>query len=64
MLLYFFYLLNILLFSLINLNIILEEFAANVYWALHHDPTPLSAGLRYTLSWEAATERCVHENIA
>lgn len=53
-----------LLFSLINLNIIIEEFAANVYWALHHDPTPLSSGLRYTLSWEAATERWVHENIA
>ena len=41
-----------------------EEFAANVYWALHHDPTPLSSELRYTLSWEAATERFVHENIA
>lgn len=37
----------------------LEEFAANVYWALHHDPTPLSTELRYTLSWEAATERFV-----
>lgn len=34
-----------------------EEFAANVYWALHHDPKPLSPHQRYTLSWEAATER-------
>jgi len=34
-----------------------EEFTANVYWALHHDPKPLSPELRYTLSWEAATER-------
>jgi glycosyltransferase involved in cell wall biosynthesis len=24
-----------------------EEFAANVYWALHHDPKPLSAEQRY-----------------
>lgn len=37
-----------------------EEFAANVYWALHHDPQPLSVELRYTLSWEAATERYLY----
>ena len=36
-----------------------EEFAANVYWALYHDPRPLSARLRYTLSWDAATDRLV-----
>ena len=34
-----------------------EEFAANVYWALNNDPSPLSKDLRYILSWEAATER-------
>ena len=36
-----------------------EEFAANVYWALHHDPYPLSKAQRYTLTWEAATERLI-----
>lgn len=34
-----------------------EEFAANVYWALNHDPQPLTKEQRYALSWEAATER-------
>lgn len=34
-----------------------EEFAANVYWALSHDPLPLTPSLRHELSWEAATER-------
>lgn len=34
-----------------------EEFAANVQWALHHDPLPLSREQRYALTWEAATER-------
>jgi digalactosyldiacylglycerol synthase len=34
-----------------------EEFAANIIWALHHDPLPLTREQRYTLSWEAATER-------
>ena len=36
-----------------------DEFAANVYWALSNDPVPLTAELRYTLSWDAATERFV-----
>ena len=36
-----------------------EEFAANVYWALHHDPAPLTRAQRHTLSWEAATERFI-----
>lgn len=36
-----------------------EEFASNVYWALHNDPRPLTPELRYTLSWEAANERLV-----
>ena len=36
-----------------------EEFAANVYWALHHDPHPLTPSQRHTLSWEAATERLI-----
>ncbi len=34
-----------------------EEFSANLYWALHHDPSPLTPELRYVLSWDAATER-------
>eukprot|EP01039_Chlorochromonas_danica_P006576 gene6576-7266_t len=34
-----------------------EEFAANVIWALHHDPHPLTAEQRHALSWEAATDR-------
>lgn len=34
-----------------------EEFAANVQWALHHDPLPLTREQRYALTWEAATER-------
>lgn len=33
------------------------EFAANIYWALDHDPSPLTDDQRYVLSWEAATER-------
>jgi len=36
-----------------------EEFAANVYWALTHDPHPLTTQQRYTLSWEAANERLI-----
>ena len=28
-----------------------------MYWALHHDPAPLSRPLRHILTWEAATER-------
>eukprot|EP01038_Epipyxis_sp_PR26KG_P007135 gene7135-9735_t len=36
-----------------------EELAANVYWALYHDPHVLTAEERYTLSWEAATERFI-----
>jgi len=36
-----------------------EEFAANVIWALSNDPTPLTPEQRYTLSWEAATERLI-----
>lgn len=36
-----------------------EEFAANVYWALNNNPQPLSPEQRYTLSWEAATERFI-----
>jgi digalactosyldiacylglycerol synthase len=35
------------------------EFIANIYWALHHDPAPLTAEQRYALSWEAATERFI-----
>jgi hypothetical protein len=30
-----------------------------VYWALHHDPAPLTREQRHTLSWEAATERFI-----
>lgn len=41
----------------------LEEFAANVYWALHNDPLPLSKDLRYILSWEAATDRLIDTTI-
>lgn len=37
----------------------LEQFAANVYWALYNDPSPLSNDQRYLLSWEAATERLI-----
>ena len=36
-----------------------EEFAANIYWALHNDPRPLSESLRYSLTWEAATDRFI-----
>ncbi len=34
-----------------------EEFAVNVFWALTHDPLPLTKEQRHTLTWEAATER-------
>jgi hypothetical protein len=40
-----------------------EEFAANVYWALHHDPLPLTANQRYALTWEAATERFLQASL-
>lgn len=33
------------------------EFAANLRWALSHEPEPLTAELAYQFSWEAATER-------
>ena len=36
-----------------------EEFAANVYWALNNEPAPLTRDLRYTLTWEAATDRFI-----
>ena len=36
-----------------------EEFAANVFWALHHDPPVLTPELRYQLTWEAATDRFI-----
>lgn len=36
-----------------------EEFAANVFWALSNDPLPLTKELRYTLTWEAATDRLI-----
>lgn len=35
------------------------EFAANLRWALNHDPEPLTASLAREFSWEAATERFV-----
>lgn len=34
-----------------------EEFAANIFWALSNDPRPLTSEQRYALSWEAAMER-------
>lgn len=40
-----------------------EEFAANVYWALSHDPLPLTPELRYELSWDAATERLMTSSV-
>lgn len=40
-----------------------EEFASNVYWALNHEPRMLSPELRYTLSWEAATERLMTSSL-
>lgn len=30
-----------------------------MFWALHHDPYPLTSSQRHTLSWEAATERLI-----
>lgn len=33
------------------------EFGTRMEYALAHDPEPLSDALRYTLTWEAATER-------
>mmetsp|Transcript_251 Transcript_251/g.315 ORF Transcript_251/g.315 Transcript_251/m.315 type:complete len:519 (+) Transcript_251:206-1762(+) len=36
-----------------------DEFCANVYWALSHSPEPVSPEDRYTLTWEAATERLI-----
>jgi hypothetical protein len=42
---------------------ITEEFAANIYWALNQDPSPLSEELRYTLSWDAANERCISQSL-
>lgn len=38
---------------------LVEEFAANLYWALNHDPTPLTPELRHILTWEAATDRLI-----
>lgn len=38
---------------------IIEEFAANVYWAMTHDPFPLTPEQRHSLTWEAATERLI-----
>ena len=35
------------------------EFAANLRWALTHDPEPLSPELSHEFTWEAATERFV-----
>jgi len=35
------------------------DFAANIRWALTHDPEPLSPALAREFSWEAATERFV-----
>ena len=34
-----------------------DEFVGNVYYALTHDPEPLTDAVAHTLSWEAATER-------
>jgi len=34
-----------------------EEFVGNLYYALTHEPEPMSEEYSYTLSWEAATER-------
>ena len=35
------------------------EFAANLQWALAHEPEPLSKELSYQFTWEAATDRFV-----
>jgi digalactosyldiacylglycerol synthase len=34
-----------------------EEFVANLYYAITHEPEPLSEEYAHALSWEAATER-------
>jgi digalactosyldiacylglycerol synthase len=34
-----------------------EEFVANLYYAITHEPEPLSQEYAHALSWEAATER-------
>eukprot|EP00581_Thalassiosira_minuscula_P006562 CAMPEP_0183743140 /NCGR_PEP_ID=MMETSP0737-20130205/65063_1 /TAXON_ID=385413 /ORGANISM="Thalassiosira miniscula, Strain CCMP1093" /LENGTH=1006 /DNA_ID=CAMNT_0025978747 /DNA_START=257 /DNA_END=3275 /DNA_ORIENTATION=- len=34
-----------------------EEFVGNLYYALTHEPEPLTEEYSYALSWEAATER-------
>ncbi|KAL7552678.1 hypothetical protein ACHAWF_015906 [Thalassiosira exigua] len=36
------------------------EFAANLRWALTHDPEPLTPELAKQFTWEAATDRLVH----
>lgn len=36
------------------------EFVANVQWALHHDPEPLTNELVREFTWEAATDRLFH----
>jgi digalactosyldiacylglycerol synthase len=36
-----------------------REFVQCMKYALTHSPEPLSEDLRYTLTWEAATERCM-----
>lgn len=35
----------------------IEEFGANINWAMTNNPTPLTAEQNYLLSWEAATDR-------
>jgi len=35
------------------------EFAANLRWALSHEPEPLSDELAFEFTWEAATERFI-----
>ena len=35
------------------------EFAANLRWALAHEPEPLSLEQQYMFTWEAATERLI-----
>ena len=35
------------------------EFAANLRWAMYHEPDPLSDELAYEFTWEAATERFI-----
>jgi digalactosyldiacylglycerol synthase len=40
-----------------------KEFISLLKYALTHDPEPLSDDLKYTLTWEAATERCLQAAI-